>query len=161
LTSGWGTTSRFPNENTQILIDLNAQGDVGATLTQLSTTVTLDARGYRLDPGKFILAQTLETVSLRLPPEIDAPGSERPVLAARVEGKSSRARFGLLIHFTAPTIHAGWSGPITLEIMCLGGSPFLLTAGMPICQLIIEQAEGIPTEAPSQFQGQRSPAGEQ
>jgi dCTP deaminase len=75
----------------------------------------MDERGFELEPNKFILAQTLETITLRLPQELEDEASEKPVLAARVEGKSSRARFGLLIHFTAPTIHAGWSGPIALK----------------------------------------------
>ena len=48
-----------------------------------------------------------------------------------VEGKSSRARFGLLVHFTAPTIHAGWAGRITLEMMCLGRYPLRLYPGRP------------------------------
>lgn len=102
-----GNFIQIPRPMSQLVVDLNAPGDVRETLTQISESITMDARGFRLEPRQFILAQTLETVSLKLPQELDGPGSERPVLAARVEGKSSRARFGLLIHFTAPTIHAG------------------------------------------------------
>ena len=91
--------------------------------------------------------------------ELEGVARARPALAARIEGKSSRARFGLLVHFTAPTIHAGWSGRITLEIMCLGKNPLKLYPGLPICQLIIEEVAGTPTESESQFQGQEHPTG--
>lgn len=66
------------------------------------------------------------------------------VLAARIEGKSSFARCGLLVHFTAPTVHAGWKGRLTLEIKNLGSNPVTLYQGMPICQLILEEVLGIP-----------------
>jgi hypothetical protein len=78
----------------------------------------------------------------------------RPVLAARVGGRSSFARCGVLVHFTAPSIHAGFVGTITLEIMNLGPHA-MLRPGMKICQLILEQVEGFPADAPSQFHGQR------
>ena len=97
---------------------------------------------------------------MRLPTELEGDGRHRPTLTARVEGKSSRARFGLLVHFTAPTIHAGFEGPITLEMMCLGTSPFTLYPGLPICQLVVEQVVGTPSESRSQFHNQATPAGE-
>ena len=64
----------------------------------------------------------------------------------RVEGKSSLARFGLLAHFTAPTSN-------------LGPSPIILTPGMAICQLILEQVQGVPDAPASRFAGQTDPAG--
>jgi dCTP deaminase len=76
-----------------------------------------------------------------------------------VEGKSSLARCGILIHFTAPTIHAGFNGTITLEIINLGPVRFLLTPGLFICQLIIEEIQGAPANAPNQFRGQTGAAG--
>lgn len=83
----------------------------------------------------------------------------RPALAARVEGRSSFARCGLLVHFTAPTIHAGFRGRITLEIINLGPIPILLYPGTYICQLIVEEVVGIPLKKESQFQGQTRPGG--
>jgi dCTP deaminase len=80
-------------------------------------------------------------------------------LAARIEGKSSRARCGLLVHFTAPTVHPGWDGPLALEMINLGPVPFLLKLGMPIAQLIVEEVQALPASSPSQFQGQTSPGG--
>ena len=82
-------------------------------------------------------------------------------LAARIEGKSSRARIGLLIHFTAPTVHPGFSGLLTLEMINLGPARILLRPEMPIAQLIVEEVKGLPFENYSQFQNQTTPAGEQ
>jgi dCTP deaminase len=45
---------------------------------------------------------------------------ENADLICFIDGKSTRARTGLVIHLTAPTIHAGWSGKVTLEIVNLG-----------------------------------------
>ena len=126
----------------------------------LTDHVDIDpAQGYRLEPGILVLGRTLETIRLPLPDDYAATAPGKPCLGARVEGKSSRARFGILIHFTAPTIHAGFEGPITLEIMNLGKQPFVLYPDMPICQLVIEEVQGLPTPNESQFQGQATPAG--
>jgi dCTP deaminase len=107
-----------------------------------------------LQPNKFILARTVEKVAF---PLCDTVGCT--TFAARVEGKSSFARCGLLVHFTAPTIHAGFTGTITLEIINLGPFPIILEPKMYICQLIIEEVSGNPTDAPNQFRGQSAPAG--
>ena len=108
--------------------------------------------GFTLDQNSFILAQTLEEVALPLFPD-------QPPLAARIEGKSSRARVGLLVHFTAPTVHAGWDGPLTLEMINLGPASITLWYEQPICQLIVELVDSVPFANPSQFQGQRTPPG--
>jgi dCTP deaminase len=60
----------------------------------------------------------------------------------------------MLVHFTAPTIHAGYEGTITLEIINLGRYSISLHPGMPIGQLIIEEVKGLPTRNDSRFQGQ-------
>jgi len=107
---------------------------------------------YTLEPGKFILGKSNETIEL--------PITEKgPWLAARVEGRSSYARCGVLMHFTAPTIHAGYKGTITLEIMNFGKYPVTLRPFTPICQLIIEQLDSQPFSNESQFQGQSDPTG--
>ncbi len=107
---------------------------------------------FSLKPHSMVLGKTVERVSLPIE-------NGRVCLAARVEGKSSYARCGLLVHFTAPTIHANFSGTITLELINLGRIPILLYPEMPICQLIIEQVDGIPFQNDSQFQGQNTPGG--
>ena len=101
------------------------------------------------------MGQTLETVSFPLNSAGDI------CYSARVEGKSSLARCGMLVHFTAPTIHSGFYGPITLEIINLGASGILLYPEMFVCQLIIEEVRGQPVDAPNQFRGQQGPTGVQ
>jgi dCTP deaminase len=147
-------------EELAINIDLRQAETVAATLSTFSNSINIDPQqGYILHPRKFVLGRTSERIKLSLPSEYQVIAADKPCLAARVEGKSSRARFGILVHFTAPTIHAGFEGPITLEIINLGWHPFVLYRGMPICQLIIEQVEGVPAPNESQFQGQSTPAG--
>lgn len=107
---------------------------------------------YVLRPGRLVLGKTLEHVTLPL-----VPGGVS--LAARVEGKSSYARCGLLVHFTAPTIHAGFSGTITLELINLGLCNISLYPHTPICQLILEEVSGVPVRNDSQFQGQTTAGG--
>ena len=107
---------------------------------------------YLLKPNHFVLGKTLEIVSLPIV-------SEGTCLAARIEGKSSYARCGLLIHFTAPTIHSGFSGTITLELINLGPCDIALVPGAAICQLIIEEVRGVPFKNDSQFQGQLKAGG--
>ncbi len=107
---------------------------------------------FHLERGRFVLAATLEHIEF---PIDKGP----PYLAGRIEGKSSRARCGLLVHFTAPTVHPEWAGPLTLEIINLCEIPFLLFPGMPIAQLIVEQVVGTIHSNLSQFQGQNTPEG--
>ncbi len=112
-------------------------------------------KDYILEPGQFILGQTVETIELpAIPDERDGT-----YLAARVEGKSSLARLGLTVHFTAPTIHAFFKGKITLEIVNLGNGRVMLRPGMAFCQLIFEKVAGQPKAPLSQFQAQQTPGG--
>lgn len=111
-----------------------------------------DEQPFALHPNRFVLAKTLERIELPI-------REGAPCLAARVEGRSSYARCGILVHFTAPTIHAGFRGTVTLEIINLGRIPVLLAPGMPICQLILEQVDGLPFSNDSQFQDQRAAGG--
>ena len=90
--------------------------------------------GYILMPSAFLLSWTKEKINM--------PINSR--LAARVEGRSSLARLGIGIHLTAPTIHAGFIGPIQLEMFNFGKFEIVLNAGMKICQLIFEQTMGTP-----------------
>jgi dCTP deaminase len=98
-----------------------------------------------------IFARTREYVELPILRNLDV------CLSARIEGESSRARCGLLVHFTALTVHPGFKGTLTLEIINLGPSPFKLRPGMAIAQLIVEEVKGILFENASPFQGQVTP----
>lgn len=83
---------------------------------------------FRLEPGEFVLGSTAERVEI--------PDD----LCARVEGKSSLGRLGLLVHLTAGYIDPGFKGKITLEIVNVNGDrPIILRPGMPICQLSLIQ----------------------
>ena len=103
-------------------------------------------RGYPLNPGEFILSYTRERVTL--------PSH----LAARVEGRSTLARFGIAIHSTAPTVHATFSGALTLEISNHGPHSCLMVPGMKVCQLIIERVTVPPSGVlQSRWMGQSPP----
>jgi len=147
-----GNEIAYFKEGIPAQIDLR-KGDFNAMFGPLSNSRTLtDEQPYVLRPGKLVLGKTREVVEL---PLIDGQTS----LAARVEGKSSYARCGLLVHFTAPTVHAGFAGTITLELINLGPLDIALYPSMPICQLIIEQVHGTPFRNDSQFQNQSRPGG--
>jgi len=140
------------NEGLAINIDLRRGKFAKLFGPNSSSRKITDDQPYSLMPGKLVLANTLERVEL----PIISGGSS---LAARVEGRSSFARCGLLVHFTAPTIHAGFKGRITLELINLGSIPILLYPRSYICQLIVEEVVGTPMENESQFQEQQRPSG--
>ena len=106
---------------------------------------------FILHPGEFALGSTYEVVSL--PDDI----------AARVEGKSSLGRLGLLTHATAGFIDPGFSGHVTLELSNVATLPIKLWPGMKISQLCFFRLSS-PAEHPygsgvygSRYQGQRGP----
>lgn len=104
---------------------------------------------YTIHPNEFVLASTLEWVEW---------GNG---LAARVDGRSSLGRIGLVIHSTAGHIDAGWRGVLTLELRNIGMVPILLYPNMRICQLIFEQLS-TPADQPytkkpgAKYHGQKS-----
>ena len=106
---------------------------------------------FVLHPGEFVLASTWEAVSL--PDDI----------AARVEGKSSLGRLGLLTHATAGFVDPGFTGHVTLELSNVATLPIKLWPGMKIGQLCFFQLSS-PAEKPygtagrgSHYQDQRGP----
>lgn len=90
---------------------------------------------YVIQPREFVLASILEWVEL--------PDD----LSARIDGRSSLGRLGLIIHSTAGHIDAGFKGSITMELTNVGMMPILLYPKMRICQLVFEQLSS-PTERP-------------
>ncbi len=82
---------------------------------------------FILQPGEFILGVMLEYI--RLPLNI----------TARIDGKSSLGRLGIVIHSTAGHVDAGFYGCLTLEITNIGMMPVLLYPGMSICQLVFQE----------------------
>jgi dCTP deaminase len=106
---------------------------------------------FILHPGEFVLGQTLERVAL--------PDD----LVARLEGKSSLGRLGLLIHSTAGFVDPGFSGHITLELSNVANLPITIYHGMPIGQISFMRMDQ-PVEHPygsgeksSKYQGQDEP----
>ena len=149
-----GSEIRIPKDKRPFSIDLTSGQFASLVTPENYDAETLEGeQPFELRPQTFILAKTLERVSL---PIGKRAGTS---LAARIEGRSSYARSGMLVHFTAPTIHAGFSGTITLEIINLGKASILLKAGARICQLIVEEVKGVPFRNDSQFQGQRTAGG--
>lgn len=106
---------------------------------------------FILHPGEFVLGSTLECITL--PDDI----------VARVEGKSSLGRLGLLVHATAGYVDPGWHGQLTLELSNVATLPITLYYRMKIGQLSfhrmttpVERPYGSP-ELGSKYQGQRLP----
>jgi dCTP deaminase len=135
----------FRNDTTPYIDPKEPQED----LTEL---VEIKPEGaFILHPGEFVLGSTLERV--KLPDD----------LVARLEGKSSLGRLGLLIHSTAGFVDAGWDGHLTLELSNVANLPIAIYPGMKIGQISFlrmttpaEHAYGS-NEAGSKYQGQRGP----
>lgn len=120
--------------------------DYKAHIDMVTTREELTAP-FTLIPQALLLAWTNETIEI--------PTNSR--LAARVEGRSSLSRLGVGIHLTAPTIHAGFSGTIQLEVVNHGFAPVILRPEMRICQLIFEMTFGTSAKGYSgQFLGQQA-----
>jgi len=110
-----------------------------------------DGDAFILHPGEFALGSTYERV--RLPDD----------LVARLEGKSSLGRLGLLIHSTAGFVDAGWDGYLTLELSNVASLPIAIYPKMRIGQISFLEMT-TPSERPygsiqtrSKYQGQRGP----
>ncbi len=125
--------------------------DVKAEQEELTELVEAGDEAFILHPGEFVLGSTLERVTL--------PDD----LVARLEGKSSLGRLGLLIHSTAGFIDPGWDGHVTLELSNVANLPITIYPEMKIGQISFVQlseaaerpygSEGIG----SKYQGQRGP----
>lgn len=126
--------------------------DVKLPMEDLTELVTMeDEQPFILHPGEFVLGSTFERVTL------DAS------LAARLEGKSSLGRLGLITHSTAGFIDPGFSGQVTLELSNAATLPITLYPGMKIGQIAVFQLSS-PAEHPygsgvlgSKYQGQEGP----
>lgn len=126
--------------------------DVKQNLEELTQLVEItDDQPFVLHPGEFVLGATYERIGV--------PDD----LVARVEGKSSLGRLGLLIHSTAGFIDAGFDGHITLELSNVATLPIKLWPGMKIGQLCFFRLSS-PAEHPygaevygSRYQNQRGP----
>ncbi len=139
----------------QLLVFRNSRRpyiDVREDMNDLTEMVTIDDdRPFMLHPGEFVLGSTLEHIEL--------PDD----LVARLEGKSSLGRVGLLIHSTAGYVDPGWKGHLTLELSNVANLPITLYRGMKIGQISyarLSSAADRPYGTPglgSKYQGQLQP----
>jgi dCTP deaminase len=125
--------------------------DVREPQEDLTELVEVDSEPFILHPGEFVLGSTLERI--RLPDD----------LVARLEGKSSLGRLGLLIHSTAGFVDSGFEGNLTLELSNVANLPVTIYYGMPIGQVSFMRMDA-PVERPygseaarSKYQGQAEP----
>ena len=126
--------------------------DVRQPVDDLTELITIDdEEPFIIQPGAFCLGSTIETVTL--PHDI----------VARVDGKSSLGRLGLLVHATAGYVDPGWTGRLTLELSNQSQMPIALYYGMRIAQISflrmstpVDRPYGSP-ELGSKYQGQTGP----
>lgn len=112
--------------------------------------ITGEDEPFIIQPGEFVLGVTMERIRIA------------DDLVARVEGRSSLGRLGIIIHSTAGFIDAGFEGTITLEITNINRMPVALYPGMRVCQLAFEQMSSkadVPysKKGTSKYQGQDLP----
>ena len=113
--------------------------DPAADQSELTSLVDVGNEPFVLHPGEFVLGATYEQVTLA------------DDIAARLEGKSSLGRLGLLTHSTAGFIDPGFTGHVTLELSNTATMPILLYPGMKVGQLCFFQLSS-PAEAPKPIQ---------
>lgn len=102
--------------------------DPKGTLAKVVETIEVkEGEAYYVHPNEYVLGVTMETVGLS------------DDLVARVEGRSSLGRLGLIVHATAGFVDPGFEGTITLEISNLNNVPIAIYPGMRICQLAFHQ----------------------
>jgi dCTP deaminase len=126
--------------------------DVREVTDDLTELVTIaEDEPFILQPHTFCLGSTVETVTL--------PGD----IVARVDGKSSLGRLGLLVHATAGYVDPGWTGKLTLELSNQSQMPIALYHGMRIAQISflrlttpVDRPYGSPGLG-SKYQGQTGP----
>lgn len=114
---------------------MNEYGIDTKNIPEYISHCNIDNSGYWLEPKKFILGSTIE--SIKIP----------SFLVGEVHGKSTLGRIGLSVHVTAGFIDPGFEGNITLEMFNFGNLPIRLYPGMRICQLKISELR-MPCERP-------------
>ena len=119
-----GSTFRVFEYSRNAFIDLRSQSSVEAAMRKL---VIPEGEAFIIQPGDFVLASTVET--LELPDD----------LVARLEGRSSLGRLGIIVHSTAAVFEPGWRGTATMELGNLGRMAVALYPGMRICSFTFEQ----------------------
>ncbi|MFA6887953.1 MAG: dCTP deaminase [Candidatus Woesearchaeota archaeon] len=104
---------------------------------------------FIIHPGEFVLGSTMESVLIPR------------YLVARLDGRSSWGRLGIIVHSTAGSVHPGYVGQLTLEIANISKVPVKLWPGLRVCQIMFEQlsspCEKSYAEKKSKYMGQQGP----
>ncbi len=133
--------SKYPS------IDLRAEFDLANLMRKV---VIPEGEAFTIQPGDFVLAATIETLEIS------------DDIMARLEGRSSLARIGIIVHSTAGLFDPGWVGTATLELGNLGRMPVMLYPGMRICAFTFEKLSS-PSRVPykqkpgNKYAGQAEP----
>ncbi|RKU37905.1 dCTP deaminase [Candidatus Poribacteria bacterium] len=142
-----GNTFRVFEHSKYPYIDLRGEIDVNDLMRRVDVP---DEDAFTMQPGEFVLAATRETLELA------------DDVMARLEGRSSLGRLGIIVHSTAGLFDPGWTGIATLELGNLGRMPVLLYPGMRICAFTFEQLSS-PAKVPyrqkpaNKYAGQNGP----
>jgi dCTP deaminase len=142
-----GNTFRVFDYSVHPYIDLKSDRPTSEYMREV---VLEDGQPFIMQPRGFALASTMEWVELA------------DDIAGRLEGRSSLARLGIIVHSTAGLFDPGWSGNIVVELGNLGVMPVALYPGMRICTLTFEQLSS-PVDVPyrkkpgNKYSGQSGP----
>lgn len=142
-----GNTFRVFDYSVHPYIDLKSDRPTSEYMREV---VLEDGQPFIMQPRGFVLASTIEWVELA------------DDIAGRLEGRSSLARLGIIVHSTAGLFDPGWAGNIVVELGNLGLMPVALYPGMRICTLTFEQLSS-PVEVPyrkkpgNKYSGQSGP----
>lgn len=119
-----GTQFRVFNHARLAYIDPNNPKMMADMMTEVSPK---EGEPFILQPGDFVLATTVETISIA------------EDLIGRLEGRSSLGRLGIVVHSTASIFEPGWNGVVVMELGNLGRMPVALYPGMRICSMTFEE----------------------
>lgn len=142
-----GNTFRVFEHSKYPYIDLRGEIDVNDLMRRVDVP---DNDAFTMQPGEFVLAATREKLELA------------DNVMARLEGRSSLGRLGIIVHSTAGLFDPGWTGIATLELGNLGRMPVQLYPGMRICAFTFEQLSS-PARVPyrqkpaNKYAGQNGP----
>jgi len=125
-------------------IDLKTKVDADDLMRKVEVS---DGEGFTMQPGEFVLAATHEKLELA------------DDVMARLEGRSSLGRLGIIVHSTAGLFDPGWVGNATLELGNLGRMPVKLYPGMRICAFTFEQLSS-PSSTPYSLKPSNKYAGQ-
>jgi dCTP deaminase len=115
----------------------------------LMELVTKDSEPFIIHPGEFVLGTTIESVMIPR------------YIVARLDGRSSWGRLGIIVHSTAGSVHPGYVGQLTLEIANISKVPVKLWPGSKVCQIMFERlsspCEQSYAEKKSKYMNQQGP----